>query len=96
LLWLRHVLDAEADTRGMPRAVLDWSRFLDDWPASLQRVAEQLGLGWMRGDGWKCAEVTDFLSPELLRPGRHENRRILIVGKKETMASPCPSVRADQ
>jgi hypothetical protein len=65
LLWLRHVLDAEAGSRGMQRAVLDWSRFLDDWPGSLQRVAEQLGLGWMRGDGWKRAEVTDFLSPEL-------------------------------
>src|ERR1700761_465253 len=24
LLWLRHVLDAEVETRGMPRAVLDW------------------------------------------------------------------------
>jgi hypothetical protein len=65
LLWLRHVLDAEADTRGMQRAVLDWSRFLENWPASLQRVEERLNLGWMRGDGWTCAEVTDFLSPEL-------------------------------
>jgi hypothetical protein len=64
LLWLRHMLDAEADTRGMRRAVVDWSRFLQDRPASLGRVAEQLD---MRCDGHGFAEVEDFLSPDLRR-----------------------------
>jgi hypothetical protein len=30
LLWLRHVLDAEAETRGVARAVVDWPQFLSD------------------------------------------------------------------
>jgi hypothetical protein len=67
LLWLRHVLDAEAETRGMRRAVIEWSSFLRDWPASLDPVAERLSLNWMRGDDCAFAEVEDFLSPELRR-----------------------------
>lgn len=38
LLWLRHVLDAEAETRAMPRAVLDWSRFLSDSAKRCRRL----------------------------------------------------------
>jgi hypothetical protein len=44
LLWLRHVLDAEAETRGMARAVLDWPQFLTDRRKALTRVTEQWGL----------------------------------------------------
>jgi len=67
LLWLRHVLDAEADTRGMKRAVLDWSRLLEDWPASLGPVIERLDMDWVRFDSQSFAEVEDFLSPNLRR-----------------------------
>jgi hypothetical protein len=65
LLWLRHVLDAEADTRGMTRAVLDWSQLLDDCPASLGPVVEQLDMDWARRDSQAFAEVEDFLSADL-------------------------------
>jgi hypothetical protein len=37
LLWLRHVLDAEARTRGTSRAVIDWNDFLGD-PAAHARA----------------------------------------------------------
>ncbi len=67
LLWLRHVLDAEADTRGMKRAVLDWSRFLQDWPGSLGPVAERLNLSLARADDPGAAGVDDFVSPGLRR-----------------------------
>ena len=49
LLWLRHVLDAEAETRAMPRAVVDWSRFLGDKRGTLARIAEELELTWPNG-----------------------------------------------
>ena len=42
MLWLRHVLDAEAETRAMPRAVVDWSRFLGDKRETLARITEKL------------------------------------------------------
>ncbi|UQV19489.1 hypothetical protein MU852_06915 [Brevundimonas albigilva] len=43
-LWLRHVLDAEAASRGRPRVFLPWSDFLADWR----------GLRTRSGRGWPC------------------------------------------
>ena len=57
LLWLRHVLDAEAETRGMERTVIDWSRFLRDWPESLRLVSDRLDLRLDRWDSRGLAEV---------------------------------------
>ena len=65
LLWLRHVLDAELETRGMARAVLDWPQFLGDRRRALTRVSEQWGLMWpyLYEDG--LAEVDEFVSADL-------------------------------
>ena len=46
LVWLRHVLDAEAATRGKKRALLSYENFLDDWRGTIARVTESLGLDW--------------------------------------------------
>jgi len=67
LLWLRHVLDAEAETRGMARAILDWPEFLDDRRSSLTRISEQLGLVWPRWHERALAEVDQFVSADLRR-----------------------------
>ena len=67
LLWLRHVLDAEAETRGMARAVLDWPRFLDDRRGTLARAGEQLGIIWPQWCESTHANVDRFLSPNLRR-----------------------------
>jgi hypothetical protein len=65
LLWLRHVLDAEAETRAVPRAVLDWSRFLGDKRGALTRLAEQLELTWPNGGESGFADVDELVSPDL-------------------------------
>jgi hypothetical protein len=65
LLWLRHVLDAEAETRAMPRAVLDWSRFLDDKREALARVTEQLELAWPNGHESAFADIDELVLPSL-------------------------------
>jgi lipopolysaccharide biosynthesis protein len=65
LLWLRHVLDAEAETRALPRAVLDWSQFLGDKRRALTRLAEQLELTWPNGGESAFADVDELVSPEL-------------------------------
>ncbi|MEM7566242.1 MAG: hypothetical protein AAF321_03325, partial [Pseudomonadota bacterium] len=43
-LWLRNVLDAEAGTRGLPRASVAFDAILDDWPALRRDLLERLGL----------------------------------------------------
>jgi hypothetical protein len=65
LLWLRHVLDAEGETRGVPRAVLDWTGFLGDPRAALGRVIDRLGPNWPRWSEDGLAEVNAFVSDDL-------------------------------
>jgi hypothetical protein len=67
LLWLRHVLDAEAETRGMARAVLDWPQFLGDRRKALTQVSEQWGLMWPYLYEDALAEVDEFVSADLRR-----------------------------
>lgn len=45
-LWLRHVLEAEAATRGQPRLFIDWTGFLADWAGDVERIRSlATGLG---------------------------------------------------
>ena len=67
LLWLRHVLDAELETRGMARAVLDWPQFLGDRRTALMRVSEQWGLIWPHWQEDCFSEVDEFVSADLRR-----------------------------
>ena len=67
LLWLRHVLDAEAETRGMARAVLDWPQFLGDRRKALTQVSEQWGLILPHWYEDALAEVDEFVSADLRR-----------------------------
>jgi len=65
LMWLRHVLDAELETRGMARAVLDWGTFLADKRGTLARVGEQLDLDWPNQNESVYADIDDFVSADL-------------------------------
>jgi hypothetical protein len=67
LLWLRHVLDAEVETRGMARAVLDWPQFLGDRRKALTRVSEQWGFVWPHWYEDAFSEVDEFVSADLRR-----------------------------
>lgn len=46
LLWLRHVLDAEAGTRQLPHAFIDYAALLADWRRELSGVNRQLGFDY--------------------------------------------------
>jgi hypothetical protein len=71
VLWLRHVLDAEAATRGRPRAVLFYDDLLADWKRELRRVMSAIGPRSAPGAGGifpvpvegAAAEIDSFLSP---------------------------------
>ena len=63
LLWLRHMLDAERDSRSLRRRVVSYDRLLADWRATAARIAPLLGR-----DGWAAeheAEIDAFLDPAL-------------------------------
>lgn len=65
LLWLRHVLDAERFTRGMPRHFVSYARFLDNWARDSARLQEGLGISLPRQSNRVTAEVNEFLEGAL-------------------------------
>ena len=67
LIWLRHVLDAEAGTRDMRRTMVDWDDFLSDPRHTLERAGEQLDVTWPRWSDVALAEVDQFVSTDLRR-----------------------------
>src|SRR5581483_6381893 len=64
LLWLRHVLDAEAITRASRRAVVSYEALLMDWPKAVHLIGVRLGLDWPRSLNEARPEIEAFLSTE--------------------------------
>ena len=64
LLWLRHVLEVERDTRGSGRAFLSYEDLLRDWRSSVGHLSEWLGIAWPRLGHEADARIESFLSPK--------------------------------
>ena len=65
LLWLRHVLEAEADSRGQPRVFTSYDRLMADWAGTVQAIGKGLGLKWPRSVEAAAPGVEGFLSADL-------------------------------
>jgi len=65
LLWLRHVLDAERDSRDLPRAYTRYDDLLQDWRIVAQSISDALGQRWPRKSAATELEIEGFLSPRL-------------------------------
>lgn len=70
LIWLRHVLDAEAATRGRARVFTNYKALLEDWRAQTAQMEQALGLTFHRNTGKVRQEIDDFLTDSL----RHQQR----------------------
>jgi GT2 family glycosyltransferase len=64
LLWLRHALEAEANTRDMPRVVVCFDDLLQDWESCVGRISKELGIAWPNALADIAPEVEAFLAPE--------------------------------
>lgn len=62
LLWLRHVLDAERNTRHLPRAIITYDLLLDDWRAVAKRISETTGVRWPRRSDRSELEIDRYIS----------------------------------
>ena len=69
MIWLRHVLDAEAATRGSQRFHTSFEQLMLGWEDVAQRAQESLGIVWPRPVASVEFDVQKFLSKEL----RHHN-----------------------
>jgi len=70
LIWLRHVLDAEAATRGRVRVFTNYKALLEDWRAQIPQMEQALGLTFHRNTGKVRQQIDDFLTDSL----RHQQR----------------------
>jgi hypothetical protein len=61
-LWMRHVLDAELATRGLPRIIVDWNAFRADWRTSAKRIADVLNVELPRLSDADLSDIDEFLN----------------------------------
>ncbi len=65
LLWLRHYLDAEFETRHLARNIIALDVLLDDWKSIAVQSSARLGLTWPRSLTDAAQDVREFLDMEL-------------------------------
>ncbi|MEM6903946.1 MAG: glycosyltransferase, partial [Pseudomonadota bacterium] len=65
LLWLRHTLEAERDSRDYRRAVSDYDLILADWRAEMAAISRQLDLEWPVAMDDVAAVADEFVSTDL-------------------------------
>lgn len=63
LLWLRHVLDAEFYSRGLPRVCLDYADLLNNWETALEQLNDTLGLNLAPSNDAAREQINTFLNP---------------------------------
>ncbi len=76
LLWLRHVLDAEYGSRGVPRYFTDFDRLMSNWAAVAMDAASALGISWPRLSNRAREEIDGFLD-ERYRHHREGHEKVL-------------------
>lgn len=62
LIWLRHMLEAEATTRGRERVYVCYDQLLNEWPEVIDRIGSTFGISWPRTIESRRVEVGSFLS----------------------------------
>ena len=65
LLWLRHVLDAEFETRTIARTFVRYSDVLENWTAAADKIAHDIGLEWPQRSSSSQLEIEQFIDPHL-------------------------------
>src|ERR1700688_173777 len=68
LLWLRHTLDAEFNSRHMRRCFLQYEDFLRDWRYYFDGIGKKIGVVWPNRSDSADAKIGEFLTLDL----RHE------------------------
>lgn len=83
-LWMRHVLDAEVTSRGLPRHLMTWTSFLADWRGQVGTMNARLPVRLEFATD-QVEAVDAFLSSELHRHRSEESTPILVRQTWETL-----------
>lgn len=64
LLWLRHILESERETRGLPRVVVSYTQLLHDWRIIMRQITNA-ACPLVIIDETTAEKIDDFLEPAL-------------------------------
>ena len=67
MLWLRHLLEAERETRAEKRVFMVWDDFIKDWRASVEHISRSLNLPLLPADAERIAAADALVDPRLRR-----------------------------
>lgn len=65
LLWLRHNLDVEFETRHLPRNIVTLDALMEDWKLLAVQSGARMGVQWPRQPNDAASDVREFLDIEL-------------------------------
>lgn len=67
LLWLRHLIDAERDSRGFKRSFIAYDDLFEDWRKSFAHLSDDLGIAWPNA----IDDVAPQIDKAIVRDARH-------------------------
>jgi hypothetical protein len=82
LLWLRHVIDAESASRGLPRYAFSYEKLLYDWRHITRRFASTTGIKWPQQVTSHSSLIDQFLK-DSARHQRYPHEAALGGGNSE-------------
>jgi hypothetical protein len=65
LMWLRHVLEAEFETRTIKRSFVRFDDLLADWRAVVRRVSVDIGVTWPEQSSLDDGAIATIVRPDL-------------------------------
>ena len=65
LLWLRHILDAEAGSRNHLRSFTSYDRLIMGWSTEIEKIASDLDISWPKYSGSQLSELGSMIQPDL-------------------------------
>jgi len=83
LLWLRYVLDAEAQSRDLPRTVIDYSSLVADWRSAVRELVDLVPLPTITFEA--ATAIDGFLSPSLRRQRDPDARDAPMAGSLQAL-----------
>ncbi|MEY2942891.1 MAG: hypothetical protein RLY97_905, partial [Pseudomonadota bacterium] len=64
LLWLRHVLDAEFQSRGEKRFTTTYDKLIDNWQNVASQMQQSFAMSWPRFSQLAGVEIAEFINVE--------------------------------
>ena len=73
LLWLKYMLNAERNTRGLPRVFCGYHELLGDWRLVKDKISSTLGIIWPSDNDAAAVAIEGFLDKKLRHNDANDN-----------------------